>query len=258
MADKDKREALYHLALLREGYDNVNIRKSLLNMTRGGFGDIWTRLLDRPHIKKKSELISLNENFEGSINAIYRAKFESIGINDWKFPGTLKDVGCSSPTVYFQGNKDLLYKDAVCIKGSYFAKKTIREMVGEDYEEVWDRYVRDIQEEIFRLMNEGCAIISDVSGDVGEMVLNTAMTGDKRVVGIMKDGLDGRINGGLRKRVLREGLLVSDVPVGTLKMFGKEMKRPWIVKLSGLENYFGNYGVREFFVGNFMKEHKEY
>jgi hypothetical protein len=248
MADKNKREALYHLALLEEGNGNGDLRSALLCRPSGGFEEIWTGSLNRREIKM-STLMFKNEGFGPAVKAISAIDFRALGINNWRFPDGLRDVECSSPVVYFQGDEDLFYCDSVCVKGDYKAEEKIRAEDFRDVDLAWEGYVKEVANSTLKMMKNGYTIVAEVFGDSHNIALNTAMKyGDGKVIGIMKDGLDGWIDSRLKARILEKGLLVSDVPVGVRQLFGKDKRFGSMSRFSDIEMYLGNYGVKWHFV----------
>lgn len=244
MGDLNKREALYHLAFLEEGNDNGKLRSALLCRPSGGFEEVWTGSLNRREIKMLP-LMLRNEGFGPAVKAISGVDFRTLGINNWEFPDSLRDVECSSPVVYFQGDEDLFYRDVVCVKGAYRAEEKIRAEDFKDVDLVWEGYVKEVFDSTLGMVKDGYTIAAEVFGDTHNIALNTAMKyGSGKVIGIVKDGLDGWIDSRLKARILEKGLLVSDVPVGVRQLFGKDKRFSSMSKFSDIEMYLGNYGVK--------------
>jgi len=216
---ESKWEALYHLVLLKRGFDNQWLKRHFNNIFRGSFEKVWTGVLDRSPIIPKDGKVFLemqHPGFRKAIESIAATDFQAIRISDPEFPDVLRRGESDVPVIYAQGNLELLYEKTMALKAPYDAKRIFDgdRHIG-DTRPTWDEFTKSVIDSTIELVKDGFTLVAEVYGDAHRIAINTALKyGEGRVIGVVKGGLDGAGKRELNARVAREGLLVSDMPVG--------------------------------------------
>ncbi|MCW8966691.1 MAG: DNA-processing protein DprA, partial [Candidatus Pacearchaeota archaeon] len=254
MVNIGKRDALYHLVLMHEGLSNEEIRSPIVNSWRRGFQSVCNMLFEGKNITKMEFLESLNENFRQSVYAIYREDFHTIRVNDVNFPKCLRQSSCSA--IYTKGDNELLRAPTISVNGSYNAEEKLEPSK-------WEEYQKEVIGSVIGLVKKGFTIVSEVYGDTHRIALNTALKYGGSAIGIVKGGLDAHVEETLKPRLLKKGLLVSDMPVGMRYLWDFSAFNSRRLS-SNIEMYLSNFGTQRFsihddgeFYSNFYSRNPE-
>ncbi|HXU22781.1 MAG TPA: DNA-processing protein DprA, partial [Tepidiformaceae bacterium] len=204
---EDDRELAYWLALRRAGLGSTNF--SLLLARFSSIGEAWKAPLEaiaaagldaqyvrgvakaRARFDPEAELSALTEH--------------GVRVSTWldaDFPSSLRDIPQSPPVLFVRGKLGPQFDQAVAVVGTRHVTP----------------YGRQACEHFCEaLAQAGVAIISGLARGVDAIAHRVALENGGATVAVLAGGIDQvypRENAGLADRILENGCLVSEYPVG--------------------------------------------
>ena len=204
---EDDRELAYWLALRRAGLGSTNF--SLLLARFSSIGEAWKAPLEaiaaagldaqyvrgvakaRARFDPEAELSALTEH--------------GVRVSTWldaDFPSSLRDIPQSPPVLFVRGKLGPQFDQAVAVVGTRHVTP----------------YGRQACEHFCQaLAQAGVAIISGLARGVDAIAHRVALENGGATVAVLAGGIDQvypRENAGLAERILENGCLVSEYPVG--------------------------------------------
>lgn len=156
-------------------------------------------LLDISEIEKSKDIF-LIEKYENYIN---KNKIEVININDKRYPQSLKKIYDPPVVMFAKGNLDLLHSKSIAIVGSREA----------------DEYgLKQSYDIAYNLANNNITIISGLAKGIDKMSHIGAINANGNTIAVIGSGLDivyPKENYEVYKRIIKEGLILSEFVVGT-------------------------------------------
>jgi DNA processing protein len=180
----------------------VDYFSSLQNAWKAPVSEIRNAGID----EKTSSLISdcrskINPDFE--IETLHKHNVAAIPCTSQDYPVKLKEIHDFPPVLYICGNLSLSDENGIAVVGTRKASA----------------YGRQVTEEIVSdLANNGISIISGLARGIDTIAHRAALEVSGRTLAVFACGLDivyPAENGALAKRILENGALISEYPIGT-------------------------------------------
>jgi DNA processing protein len=197
----------YWLALRRAGLGSRNF--ALLLAHFGSIAEAWRadpEALTRAGVDRKYQrgIDHARRDYDGEreLEMLHRHKVRVYTWMDEDFPRSLRDVGDSPPVLFARGSTSPDFEQAVAVVGT-------RRLTP---------YGRQAAEEFCAtLARTGVAIISGLARGVDAIAHRVALENGAPTVAVLAGGIDKvypRENQGLAERVMEQGCLVSEYPIG--------------------------------------------
>lgn len=168
-------------------------------------GDQWHRVLDRRSAlgQDRSEIDRVLARAEKELHRLAGIGARVITWSDDDYPALLRVTACPPPVLYVHGRTDLLDEPAVAVIGSRSATS----------------YGRRSALALARgLAGYGVSVVSGLAQGIDAEAHAGCLAGGGYTVGVLGCGLDviyPKVHGPLYRRLVENGLLISEYPLGT-------------------------------------------
>lgn len=159
-------------------------------------------------------------DLEGEVSKVRAAGANLMALRDPEYPANLRHVDDPPPLLYVRGK--LLPQDskALAVVGTRRAT----------------RYGQDVTHDLsFKLARQGITIVSGLAHGIDTAAHRGALDGGGRTIAVMGNGIDmiyPRDNGALAERILGNGAIISEFPLGTKPLANNFPRRNRVI--SGL------------------------
>jgi DNA processing protein len=224
--DKNKRESLYHAALLYAGFlkiGSTSLKKDG-TLTEKFEPEKKLKELLQQHgsfeaIFKSQSLISIEDTLNAvkGLDSVARKlrnlgfEFKIITVNDEAYPKGLRDVEGTSPVIYARGDLSILERKSIAVVGT---RKLYKQNI-----------VAAIEEgaaAVKRIVDAGFVVLSGLAEGCDTLAHKRAIEYAGKTIAVLGTPLDRYYppsNGPLQERIGKEHLLVSQYPIG-IRSFG--------------------------------------
>lgn len=159
--------------------------------------------LSRQHLDRLEKVLARNTPEQEIAAALHKANVDVLCWHDDSYPALLKEIYDGPPLLYYRGRRELLNKPLFAVVGSRRPSRIGR---------------GDAQAFANALSRAGLTVVSGMALGVDGAAHLGALTGGASTIAVLGTGVDQcypRSNAALYEQIAHEGLLISELPLGS-------------------------------------------
>ncbi|MBS3084109.1 DNA-processing protein DprA [Candidatus Pacearchaeota archaeon] len=201
--DRNKSESLYHLALIKlrkvfPGSEKGNNDLKRWLETYGSLQEAFNQITGQASLES-----TLEKNLSQAQRKLECFDFETVTIQDPRFPQHLKGVKGATPILYASGDLSLWHKKSIAIVGT-------RELHNSEDREDGEKIVQNV-------LGKEYVVVSGLAEGCDELAHRYAVSHKGKTIAVLGTPLDKHYpsrNKDLQDTIRKEHLLVSQYPIG--------------------------------------------